>query len=59
MDTDMAAHIAAPKADPAEVAAQALDGIENDLTEILADDTTRSVKQGLSRPPALPAAVAA
>jgi NAD(P)-dependent dehydrogenase (short-subunit alcohol dehydrogenase family) len=59
MDTDMAAHINAPKADPAEVAALALDGIENDLTEILADDTTRSVKQGLSRPPALPAAVAA
>jgi NAD(P)-dependent dehydrogenase (short-subunit alcohol dehydrogenase family) len=59
MDTDMAARINAPKADPAEVAALALDGIEDDLTEILADDTTRSVKQGLSRPPALPAAVAA
>jgi hypothetical protein len=36
-----------------------LDGIENDLTEILADDTTRSVKQGLSRPVDDPAAVAA
>ena len=59
MDTDMAAHISAPKADPADVAALALDGIENDLTEILADDTTRSVKQGLSRPPDRPAAVAA
>jgi NAD(P)-dependent dehydrogenase (short-subunit alcohol dehydrogenase family) len=59
MDTDMAAHINAPKADPAEVAALALDGIENDLTEILADDTTRSVKQGLSRSPDRPAAVAA
>jgi NAD(P)-dependent dehydrogenase (short-subunit alcohol dehydrogenase family) len=59
MDTDMAAHIAAPKADPADVAALALDGIEDDLTEILADDTTRKVKQGLSAPPALPAAVAA
>ncbi len=51
MDTDMAAHIAAPKADPADVAALALDGIETDLTEILADDVTRSVKQGLSAPP--------
>ena len=59
MDTDMAARINAPKVDPADVAALALDGIENDLTEILADDTTRSVKQGLSRPPAPPAAVAA
>ena len=58
MDTDMAAHIDAPKADPADVAALALDGIENDLTEILADDTTRSVKQGLSAPPARPATVA-
>jgi NAD(P)-dependent dehydrogenase (short-subunit alcohol dehydrogenase family) len=59
MDTDMAAHIDAPKADPAEVAALALDGIENDHTEVLADDTTRSVKQGLSRPLDPPAAVAA
>jgi NAD(P)-dependent dehydrogenase (short-subunit alcohol dehydrogenase family) len=58
MDTDMVAHIDAPKNDPARVAALALDGIENDLTEILADDTTRSVKQGLSRPPDRPAAAA-
>ena len=34
-------------------------GIENDLTEILADDTTRNVKQGLSAPPTPPAAIAA
>jgi NAD(P)-dependent dehydrogenase (short-subunit alcohol dehydrogenase family) len=59
MDTDMAAHISAPKADPADVAALALDGVETDLTEILADDTTRSVKQGLSAPPARPAAAVA
>jgi len=59
MDTDMTAHITAPKANPADVAALALDGIENDLAEILADDTTRSVKQGLSRPLDPPAAVAA
>jgi NAD(P)-dependent dehydrogenase (short-subunit alcohol dehydrogenase family) len=59
MDTDMAAHIDAPKADPARVAALALDGIENDLTEILADDITRSVKQGLSATPVRPAALAA
>jgi NAD(P)-dependent dehydrogenase (short-subunit alcohol dehydrogenase family) len=55
MDTDMTAHLNVPKADPADVAALALDGIEHDLTEILADDTTRNVKQGLSRPPAVAA----
>jgi NAD(P)-dependent dehydrogenase (short-subunit alcohol dehydrogenase family) len=59
MDTDMAADITAPKSDPAVVAAVALDGIETDLTEIVADDTSRKVKQGLSAPPAQPAAVTA
>ena len=59
MDTDMVADVVAPKANPAHVAALALDGIETDLTEILADDLTRSVKQGLSAPPARPTAVAA
>jgi NAD(P)-dependent dehydrogenase (short-subunit alcohol dehydrogenase family) len=59
MDTDMAAHITGPKADPADVATLALDGIEDDLTEILADDTTRNVKQGLSATPHRPTAVAA
>jgi NAD(P)-dependent dehydrogenase (short-subunit alcohol dehydrogenase family) len=59
MDTDMAAHITAPKSDPALVAALALDGIEADLTEILADDVTRNVKQGLSVTPAQPTAVVA
>jgi hypothetical protein len=55
MDTDMAAHIDAAKAKPADVAALALalDGIETDLTEILADDITRNIKQGLSAPPAV------
>jgi NAD(P)-dependent dehydrogenase (short-subunit alcohol dehydrogenase family) len=59
MDTDMTADIAAPKVDPAGVAALALDGIESDLTEILADEVSRSVKEGLSRPPARPSAVVA
>ena len=53
MDTDMTAHLDAAKANPADVAALALDGIETDLTEILADDITRNVKQGLSAPPAV------
>ena len=55
----MAAHIDAPKANPADVAALALDGVETDLTEILADDLTRNVKQGLSAPPARPPAAVA
>ncbi|MEU7005547.1 SDR family oxidoreductase [Streptomyces sp. NPDC046332] len=52
MDTDMAAAVPAEqKTDPAEVAAQALLGIEAGLTEILADDTTRYVKQSLAATP--------
>ncbi|MDQ0579224.1 SDR family oxidoreductase [Streptomyces rishiriensis] len=52
MDTDMAAAVPAEqKADPADVAAQALTGLEKGLPEILADETTRYVKQGLSAAP--------
>ncbi|MEU2282714.1 SDR family oxidoreductase [Streptomyces sp. NPDC013178] len=52
MDTDMASVIPADqKADPADVAAQALSGIEQGLPEILADETTRFVKQGLALAP--------
>jgi NAD(P)-dependent dehydrogenase (short-subunit alcohol dehydrogenase family) len=52
MDTDMASSIPADqKTDPADVAAQALAGLEQGLTEILADDTTRYVKQTLSAAP--------
>ncbi|GHA69645.1 short-chain dehydrogenase [Streptomyces tauricus] len=49
MDTDMAAGVPADqKVAAAGVAAQALDGIENGLPEILADETSRYVKQSLS-----------
>ncbi|MET7452124.1 SDR family oxidoreductase [Streptomyces sp. NPDC005574] len=52
MDTDMASGIPADqKTDPADVAAQALAGLEQGLTEILADDTTRYVKQTLATAP--------
>jgi NAD(P)-dependent dehydrogenase (short-subunit alcohol dehydrogenase family) len=52
MDTDMAASVPADqKADPAEVAAQALAGIERVLPEILADETTRQVKRSLAVTP--------
>jgi NAD(P)-dependent dehydrogenase (short-subunit alcohol dehydrogenase family) len=57
MDTDMAEYVAPDnKTDPALVATAALDGIEAGATEILADDLTRGVKQGLAAPPAVPAA---
>ncbi|MFI5890265.1 SDR family oxidoreductase [Actinoplanes sp. NPDC051513] len=49
MDTDMAATIPADqKTDPAIVAALALDGVAEGLTEILADDVTRGVKAALA-----------
>ncbi|MFI6038495.1 SDR family oxidoreductase [Streptomyces sp. NPDC051315] len=52
MDTDMASFVPADqKIDPADVAAQALNGIERGLPEILADDVTRLVKQGLALAP--------
>ncbi|WP_329473900.1 SDR family oxidoreductase [Streptomyces sp. NBC_01723] len=49
MDTDMAADVPADqKVAAADVAAQALHGIETGLPEILADGTSRYVKQNLS-----------
>jgi NAD(P)-dependent dehydrogenase (short-subunit alcohol dehydrogenase family) len=48
MDTDLAAHVSGPKSDPADIARIAIDGIEADLYEILADDTSRRVRAGLS-----------
>ncbi|MEU1837867.1 SDR family oxidoreductase [Micromonospora chersina] len=48
MDTDMAAGVTAPKSDPAEIARLAVDGIEADRYEIVADDTSRQVLAGLS-----------
>jgi NAD(P)-dependent dehydrogenase (short-subunit alcohol dehydrogenase family) len=48
MDTDMTASVTAPKSDPADIAQIALDGIEADLYEIVADETSRQVLAGLS-----------
>jgi NAD(P)-dependent dehydrogenase (short-subunit alcohol dehydrogenase family) len=48
MDTDMVADVDAPKADPAAVAAAALDGVEKGLIEVLADDLTRQIKTALA-----------
>jgi NAD(P)-dependent dehydrogenase (short-subunit alcohol dehydrogenase family) len=48
METDMTAGIDAPKADPASIAAQAIDAIESGSPEVLADDTSRQVQAGLA-----------
>jgi NAD(P)-dependent dehydrogenase (short-subunit alcohol dehydrogenase family) len=49
MDTDMVAHVDAPKNDPATVAKLALDGLEAGVLEILADDASRQVQAGLAQ----------
>ncbi|MEV4558421.1 SDR family oxidoreductase [Kitasatospora sp. NPDC049285] len=49
VDTDLTAAIDAPKSSPEAVAALALDGIEADAYEVLADDVTRQVKSALSQ----------
>ncbi|GAB2998200.1 hypothetical protein GCM10017788_25860 [Amycolatopsis acidiphila] len=52
LDTDMADYVApADKIDPAEVAALALDAVEAGLTEVLADERSRQVKQNLLATP--------
>ncbi|MGW5771149.1 SDR family oxidoreductase [Streptomyces longwoodensis] len=48
VDTDMAADVDAPKSDPRDVAARALDGVESGAHEVLADDISRQVKAGLA-----------
>lgn len=51
VDTDLAAHVDGPKTSPQSVAEQALDGIEADAYEVLADELTRQVKAGLAADP--------
>ena len=48
MDTDMTHGLDFAKVSPEEVAVQTLAGVESGLQEVLADDITRTVKQGLS-----------
>jgi NAD(P)-dependent dehydrogenase (short-subunit alcohol dehydrogenase family) len=48
VDTDMTAKIDAPKSAAPDVAAAAVDGIEANATEVLADDETRQVKATLA-----------
>jgi NAD(P)-dependent dehydrogenase (short-subunit alcohol dehydrogenase family) len=48
MDTDMAAAVTAPKSNPADIAKTAIDGIEADLYEIVADGVSRQAQAALS-----------
>lgn len=48
MDTDMTHGFDFAKVSPQDVALQTLAGVESGLEEVLADDITRTVKQGLS-----------
>jgi NAD(P)-dependent dehydrogenase (short-subunit alcohol dehydrogenase family) len=48
MDTDMTAHLDVPKADPCNIARQTADAIATGQYEVLADQTTRTVKSQLS-----------
>lgn len=50
MDTDMAAHVTAPKSDPLVIANLLLDGVEADQPEVVADDLSRTVRAALSGP---------
>ena len=50
VDTDLVRGIDGPKASPEEIVKRALDGLEAGLDEVLADEPTRLVKQGLTAP---------
>ena len=50
-DTDMMAGWDIPKNDPADVVRQALDGLEADASEVIADEDTAVTKAGLSGDP--------
>lgn len=48
VDTDLVRGIDAPKTSPEDIVKRALDGLEAGLDEVLADDMTKLVKQGLT-----------
>jgi NAD(P)-dependent dehydrogenase (short-subunit alcohol dehydrogenase family) len=56
VDTDLVRDIDGPKTSPQEIVKRALDGLEAGLDEVLADERTRLIKQGLTaaRPSYLP-----
>ena len=58
VDTDLVRALEGPKTSPEEIVGRALDGLEDGLDEVLADERTRLVKHGLTaeRPSYLPQA---
>lgn len=56
VDTDLTRGLDAPKSSPEDIVRRALDGLESGLDEVLADDLTVQVKQGMTaaRPSYLP-----
>ncbi len=58
VDTNLVRALEVPKTSPDDIVARALDGLEAGLGEVLADERTRLVKQGLTaaRPSYLPRA---
>ncbi|MDP4098688.1 SDR family oxidoreductase [Paenibacillus sp. P96] len=48
METDMTSSVEAPKSNPAEIAKIAIDGIESDSFEILADEVSRKLQSALA-----------
>lgn len=48
VDTDLVHAVQAPKSRPEDIVARALDALESGAEEVLADEFTRQVKQGLS-----------
>ena len=48
VDTDLTRGLEAPKSSPEEIVRRALDGLEAGLDEVLADEITVQVKQGLA-----------
>lgn len=48
VDTAMAVAVDGPKSDPADVAAQALDAVQQGQYEVLADQVSRQIKAGLA-----------
>ncbi|WP_085318295.1 SDR family oxidoreductase [Derxia lacustris] len=53
VDTDLTADIDLPKLKPEDVVRSAFDGLEAGALEVLADDLTRQVKQGLAAEPGI------
>jgi NAD(P)-dependent dehydrogenase (short-subunit alcohol dehydrogenase family) len=50
VDTDLVRSIDGPKTSPEDIVSRALDGLEAGMVEVLADERTKLVKQGLTAP---------